>query len=971
MSPAAKTRQRATAAVLFLGAALVRTESPWAEVLTDGTMGPAAVLSGPDFAVSADLGTVRGANLFHSFTTLNLAAGESATFSGPDTIATIISRVTGGEQSLIDGRLASSIPGADLYLLNPAGVIFGPHASLDLSGSLQVSTADFLRLADQGIFFSDPSGDTILSSAAPTAFGFLDGPIGAIEAYGAELAVGDGQALSLIGGEIMLLGSTLRAPGGRIDLASVASAGEVRPAAGELSIDAAERGAVALNNSELDVDAAASGAVFIRGGRVAITGDAHVHSATGESPGGAIDIEADRLKITGGGIVQAWAVGQGDGGDVVVRSMDLLVANGSFMAAGTLGAGDSGSLDIVSDRVTVDGQGYGAGIFAQVNPGATGQGGAVAIDARDLQVLNGGMISASTYGAGDAGGLAITGDTITVGGQGVGAGIFAQVNPGATGQGGVVTINAGDLEVLNGSAISVSTFGAGDAGGLAITSDTLTVDGQGNWAGILAGVASGATGQGGAVTINVGDLQVLDGGQIGASTFGAGDAGRLAITSDTITVDGQGNLAGIFSRVNTGATGQGGAVTINAGDLQLLNGGRISAATFGAGDAGRLAITSGTIAVDGHGYGAGIFAQVDTGATGQGGAVTIDAGDLQVRNGGEISAATFGAGDAGGLSITSDTITVDGQGYGAGIYAGVAPGATGHGGAVTISSSELSIRNGGAISSSTSGAGDAGDLSVTSGTLTVDGAESGIYARVREGATGDGGDINLVADSLTLRSQGTITAASLASGRAGDIAILATGTLSLHNGSRIVTSTTDSDGGDITIRAGHLLRLEGSEISTSVAGGAGNGGNIDIDPIFTILQGSRIVANAYGGNGGNIQLVTDYLFADNSIIDASSRLGISGNVSIQTPDIDISGILADLPESGGLADLAASSCLTAGPGGASSLTFGGWGMLAPGPKALVLPVAEPAPERDSRADGRGKGGQHLRNHLERKQGEEP
>ena len=110
----------------FLALALCPAAS--AQVALDGTLGRAGALAGPDFAVTADLGRQVGANLFHSFSQFGLAQGQSATFSGPAGIANILSRVTGGGGSEIDGTLRSTIPGADFYFFNPAGVAFGPNA---------------------------------------------------------------------------------------------------------------------------------------------------------------------------------------------------------------------------------------------------------------------------------------------------------------------------------------------------------------------------------------------------------------------------------------------------------------------------------------------------------------------------------------------------------------------------------------------------------------------------------------------------------------------------------------------------------------------------------------------------------------------------------------------------------------------------------------------------------------------------
>ena len=209
------------------------------DVATDGSLGPAQVLSGPDFAITEQLGTIRGSNLFHSFSHFSLATGESATFSGSSTVENIISRVTGGSASNIDGLIRSTIDGANLYLMNPSGVLFGPNASLDVRGSFHVSTADYLRLGGEGIFYADLGKDSVLAVAPVSAFGFLaDNPAGVSLVKGptqGSLVVPAGQTLSLVGGDIEIRGNVaaggiaLQASGGRINLVSVASGGEAVP----------------------------------------------------------------------------------------------------------------------------------------------------------------------------------------------------------------------------------------------------------------------------------------------------------------------------------------------------------------------------------------------------------------------------------------------------------------------------------------------------------------------------------------------------------------------------------------------------------------------------------------------------------------------------------------------------------------------------------------------------------------------
>src|SRR3954447_21346512 len=151
-----------------------------AQIVTDGSVGAKVSLQGGEIKIGADLGTRRGDNLFHSFEKFGIATGQTATFTGPGTIKNVISRVTGGEVSNIDGKLASTVGQADLYFLNPAGVMFGPNAKLNVPGSFHVSTAHELRFADGARFSAVDKTGSGLTVATPEAFGFLDNPLGRI-----------------------------------------------------------------------------------------------------------------------------------------------------------------------------------------------------------------------------------------------------------------------------------------------------------------------------------------------------------------------------------------------------------------------------------------------------------------------------------------------------------------------------------------------------------------------------------------------------------------------------------------------------------------------------------------------------------------------------------------------------------------------------------------------------------------------
>ncbi|MCB1920723.1 MAG: filamentous hemagglutinin N-terminal domain-containing protein, partial [Candidatus Competibacteraceae bacterium] len=130
------TRKKAILIGLFI---LATSPIASAEVTMDGILGPAGPLAGPHYAIPAELGQQHGSNLFHSFNQFSILSGESATFSGPDSVQNLIGRVTGGTSSTIDGTIRSTIPGASLYLINPVGVLLGEQAQVDVGGSFYVS----------------------------------------------------------------------------------------------------------------------------------------------------------------------------------------------------------------------------------------------------------------------------------------------------------------------------------------------------------------------------------------------------------------------------------------------------------------------------------------------------------------------------------------------------------------------------------------------------------------------------------------------------------------------------------------------------------------------------------------------------------------------------------------------------------------------------------------------------------------
>jgi filamentous hemagglutinin family protein len=327
-----------------------------AEVTLDGTLGRGGALPGPDYLIRADLGRQHGGNLFHSFKDFNLSRLESATFSGPNSLNNIINRVTGGNPSDIDGLIRSTIP-ANMYFLNPNGIMFGPNAQLDVQGSFHASTAHYLRLGNGGRFDARNPGDSLLTVAPIESFGFLNGPIAPISVQGhgeitqeleTGLSVPEGQTLSLIGGKIDIRAGTffktvtiddegngsteitrlpiLAAPSGRINLASVASQGEVKLGRDFVDVESISNLADIhiTEKSLITTSGKGGGSIFIRGGQFVADDSAIEAKTLGSKDGGVIDIRAAAISLINGATLNGDTRGTGKGSSIFLRAAESL-----------------------------------------------------------------------------------------------------------------------------------------------------------------------------------------------------------------------------------------------------------------------------------------------------------------------------------------------------------------------------------------------------------------------------------------------------------------------------------------------------------------------------------------------------------------------------------------------------------------------------------------------------------------------
>jgi len=652
-------------AYLSIGALISSSLIPWgqAEVILDGRLGPADSLPGPNFTIPHTVGQTVGTNLFHSFSIFNINLSESSTFTGPPSIDNVISRVTGDSISSINGSLISAIESADFWFINPHGVIFGEHASLDVQGSFHVSTADYLRLGNGGRFDASNPENSVLTMASPEAFGFLGDHPARITVQGSPLTVLEGETLSVIGGNIEITGGAgLQAPSGRVNVASVAAAGEVTLGSDNLGTDSFSRfGSMVMEGSTIDVSGteekgSSGGSVFIRGGRFAMRDNSAVLSETYgnvDSNAGDIKVNADSVRLKGFSQMSASTFGLGQGGTVDVQAEDIVLEGGSGLFSVAFSSGKAGDIKVNATNSLQLREG--AQIRADTD--GSGKGGDVEITAGGLGLEEGSLISAATFGFGSGGKITVKAGRLQLGGESL-------INAATlgSGKGGNVDITADNLRLEGGGQIHATTFGAGDAGDAFVKAENIILEGTvGEFeSGLFVSTAIDPstneipTGHGGTLTINTGLLQVSDGAIISASTAGIGPGGDISIHATDIDLFDGGSITAESTSTglnvqNDPDAGRSGNIYINVSDtFNLFNGSAVNVATTQA-DAGDIFLDVGFLL---HLRDSSITTSV-AGGRGDGGNINIDP-VFTVFDGGSSIIARAREGRGGNINIVSD-----------------------------------------------------------------------------------------------------------------------------------------------------------------------------------------------------------------------------------------------------------------------------------------------------------------------------
>lgn len=451
--------------------------------------------------------------------------------------------------------------------------------------------------------------------------------------------------------------------------------------------------------------------------------------------------------------------------------------------------------------------------------------------------------------------------------------------------GGEIRVQGRQVSLKDGSTLLATTLGTGQGRGITVKAteslEVLGFSGSSSTQRFIsslftdASLAATSTAQGGNITIETDILRVKDGAQISASSLAAGNAGNLTVKAKTIDLQ-SGVMpfggGGLFSTVpNRTARGQGGSIQVETDQLTIQDGAKISVSTVGLGNAGQLNVQAKSIDVLGRSasFGSsGIFAR---GSAGNGGNLMVKTDRLYVADGAQIAVSTSGTGRAGTLMVNAQEIDLVGIGVGApsGLFASVQSRAGGQGGDLMIVADRLSIRNGAQVVVSTAGSGNAGDLIVNAREILLSGSSpqsrSGFFASAVVD-TGNGGDINIAAQRLTIQEGATISVSNF--------------------GSTAATAPGRGAAGNILINSKTIDLKTNSSIAASTL--AGSSGNVDIQSSQLVMQRNAMISTNSKGSepGGNIKINSDVLVGvQNSDITANAVNAKGGQVVITAKSI--------------------------------------------------------------------------------------
>jgi filamentous hemagglutinin family protein len=889
-------------------------------------------------------GARRDGNLFHSFSQFGMEAGRGAYFSNPTGVENIFSRITGNAPSDIQGTLGVIGEGttdvlgtANLFLMNPNGIVFGQNARLDLGGSFVGTTAETIGFGDVGVFdATSPGIPSQVLTVNPSAFLFNRIPVQSIKVQGestgrtdnyaptyvSRLQVPPGKSLLLLGGEIMLQSAGLWAPGGLVGLVAIAGSGTV---------------ALTTDHSEslflLTIPQSLARA------NISLEKDSSVDAS--DRGGGNIIIDARNISLSGGSSVGVnvgfLGAGNGQTGDVTLRATEKIAIEENVVLYNISGnqiipgsQGNLGNINLEADSIESSYSFILNQAFTFGEDTLTGNSGNIRFRANSIN-FEGTPIIANTEGIGNAGEVSIDADSVVLRGSDISTGVTSN----ARGTGGNIRIDTRSLSLRNSdvgrpSRIITSTSGQGQGGNITINTESIDISRDINEVkdgfrnndsnGLIATSESSAGGQGGNITINANHLILSNGAFLTTETRGSFPAGSIHIDADRLEV-----LNGAQIRSNTEGQGNAGNITVNSnnsvtlsgidpnflasvnrfGDPALLNRNRPESGLFAAtslnssGNGGTIHVTTPMLYLADQ-------AQISVQSQGSGSAGIIDlyATDLSLVGRSQISAATTRSGNAGRILVQrANLVELSNSSISTGVDASAVINSANTNnsanptqiGNIEIQARSLALRSGANITASTDGQGNAGNVLIQNANSVALVDRSSISTTVNSGAVGRGGNITIDTGLLRLNRESEISSNTAGTGDTGMVSITAADKVELGARSRITNNVNRGATGDaqsIEIETPRLTLVGNSEISAATSGN-GRAGNIFVQApdaimlshsnISTAVNQGAIVNVTEADQRGGIELQTRSLSLRNdaAITANTEGQGNAGNITIR------------------------------------------------------------------------------------------
>lgn len=890
-----------------------------AQITLDGSVGPPGTLVGPNYVIPQAVGQTVGTNLFHSFGIFKLLnADDVATFESAG-ITNILSRVTGGSGSTINGTIrSSSLTPVNIFLINPAGIIFGPNARLDIGGSFVGTTAHAIGFPGDGKFphHSPIDPNNPLLAVNPNALFFNKTPAG-VSVNGSKLAVQPGQNLFLVGGNVIVQDGKLTAPGGRIELGGLAEAGEVRieyvsdssdptgkfSNASLLFHDDLDQANVSLTNATIDASkagrrAGSAGDVFIVGDQISI--DRSNIFSNGKF--GLISLNArDKVSIFNNSqvITRGFDNTSDDSGLIKIAATEGSVfVNQSTLSTSNFGSGLAGDIAISApDKVSING----SGIFSQGDLGNIFIGGDIGkpdyhlLTPKSVEIDNS-TLKTTGLGSGIAGNIIIRAhDQIAVENNSEVASRSENDTP-SSGDFGFIKLAATQGSVLlNQSTLSTTNSSTGYAGDISISArDEVSILNQSNvlsngYGGrILIGKSNAYSSSFSPRTVKIDDSTVR-----AESTVNI--AGEISIdATDSISISNIPIAQDSRSRFSTNARGNG----VDAGDISLKAGNSVSIAN------------------------SSITSELEPGITGNAGTIEVEAGSISLTNNTELRTLIYGNGSAGDITLETHggSVSMDNSR----IFSTVESGGSGLGGNIEIYTGSLTMSNIAQLQTLIRGGGkgeagvifvetNGGSVSLT-GYDPITGYSTGMFSTIEPGADGrtrdtdflgnldfSNGDISrailIDTGTLSLTDGATLNTSTYGIGNAGAVVVVADGNVSLKGGTirNFVGNQATGNAGGILMRVGSLSIASTSQYAaglTTETLGQGDAGAIVVlaDKDISIRgneSGSESViasrvAEGTANTSGYIRLDARSLFLrDGGAVNVNNQgLGLAGDIRI-------------------------------------------------------------------------------------------